>query len=427
MPTAPLPPSLYAATAIPAAPTPPLQGEHRVPVAIIGGGFTGLSTALHLAEQGVAATLIEAAEPGWGASGRNGGQVNPGLKPDPDTVEADWGPELGRRMVALSYAAPDRVFDLIRRHQITCEARQNGTLRAALRPAHAAAVRATAEQCLRRGMPVEFLDEAGIHALSGTRRYRGAMLDRRGGDLNPLSYARGLARAASQLGARIHGETPALSLGRDGDRWRVATPGGALLAEQVVLATNGYTGDLWPGLRQSLAPVFSSVVATAPLPEALHRDIFPLRGALYESGHITVYYRVDAGNRLLMGGRGPQSPIEGPGRIAYLTRYAEALWPALRGIGWTHGWNGQLAMTRDHYPHLHEPAPGLLAAYGYNGRGVAMATAMGGQLARRLLGTTPEALDMPVTPIRPMPLHRFWRLGVWAKVLEGRVRDRFGA
>ncbi|HWX50664.1 MAG TPA: FAD-binding oxidoreductase [Roseomonas sp.] len=426
MTPAPLPPSLYAETAVPAGDHPPLQGEHRTPVAIVGGGFTGLSAALHLAERGVAATLIEASEPGWGASGRNGGQVNPGLKWDPDQIEADFGPELGGRMIALSYAAPDLVFDIIRRHQITCEARQQGTLRAAIMPGNAAAAERTAEQCIRRGMPVEYLDRAAVAALTGTDRYAGAMLDRRGGDLNPLSYARGLARAAAQLGARVHGATPALSLAREGTLWRIATPQGSLLAEQVVLATNGYTGDLWPGLRRSLAPVFSSIAATAPLPEAVAQAILPLRGSVYESGNITVYYRLDQGNRLLMGGRGPQRPMQDTGPVQYLLRYAERLWPALKGATWTHGWNGQLAMTRDHYPHLHEPAPGLLAALGYNGRGVAMATAMGGQLARRLLGTPIEALDMPVQPIRPIPFHRFWRLGVAFTVAQGRLRDRFG-
>ncbi|ONG55762.1 oxidoreductase [Pseudoroseomonas deserti] len=421
-----LPPSLYAETAEPGLVFPPLQEELHVPVAIIGGGFTGLSTALHLAEQGVSAALIEAAEPGWGASGRNGGQVNPGLKPDPDQVVADHGEDLGERMLALSYGAPDALFDLVRRHQLRCEARQQGTLRAAIRPQNAAAAASTAEQCARRGMPVVYRDAAEVAGMTGTTRYAGALYDPRGGDVNPLSYARGLAKAASQLGARIFGGTPAVSLAREGSLWRVTTPQGALLAEQVVLGTNGYTGELWPGLRQSVAPVYSSIVASEPLPEEVAKAILPLRSAVYESGHITVYYRVDQGNRLLMGGRGPQRPIGNPDPVQYLVRYAETLWPALQGRRWTHGWNGQVAMTADHYPHLHEPAPGLLIGLGYNGRGVAMATAMGRQLSRRLMGTPQAAIDMPFSPVRPMPFHRFWKLGVAATVWQGRIRDRLG-
>lgn len=422
----PLPPSLYAETAIPAFPTPPFAGEASTDVAVVGAGFTGLSCALHLAEQGVAVTVLEAGEPGWGASGRNGGQVNPGLKPDPDAVERDFGPDLGGRMIRLSYGAPDAVFDIIRRHQIPCEARQEGTIRAAISPANMAGIRRTAEQCIRRGMPVEVLEAEGVAALTGTTRYAGALIDRRGGNLHPLSYARGLARAASQLGARVHGGTPVTALERDGEGWLLRSPGGVLRARQVVLATNGYTTDLWPGLRQSVVPVFSSIAATEPLAEEVVRQIMPLRASLYEVGNITVYYRVDVNNRLLMGGRGPQRAIRDPRPVQYLVDYAEKLWPALRGVRWTHGWNGQLAMTKDHYPHLHEPAPGLLAGLGYNGRGVAMGTATGRQLALRAMGTPAAALDLPVSSIRPIAFHRFWKLGVWAAVTQGRVKDALG-
>lgn len=421
-----LPPSLYAGTAIPAPPTPPLEGEARASVCIVGGGFTGLSAALHLAEAGTDVALLEAQEPGWGASGRNGGQVNPGLKPDPDEVERDFGPELGGRMLALSYGAPDAVFELIRRHQIACEARQEGTIRAAIGPASADAVARSAEQGARRGWPVTLATAAEAAAMTGTDRYAAAMVDARGGDVQPLSYARGLAQAALRQGVRIHGGSAVTALSRRGARWRAETARGAVEAEHVVLATNGYTDDLWPGLRRSVVPVFSSIAATAPLGEDVARRIMPRRASLYESGRITVYYRMDRAGRLLMGGRGPQCPIRDTGPIRYLTEYAARLWPELRGADWTHGWNGQLAMTPDHYPHLHEPAPGVIAALGYNGRGVAMATAMGAQIARRLLGAPAEALDMPLTSIRPIPFHGFWRLAVTARMWEGRLRDRLG-
>src|SRR5580698_5171798 len=172
----PLPRSLYADTARPAAATPPLDGDRSVSVAIVGGGFTGLSAALHLAEQGVDVAVLEAHEPGWGASGRNGGQVNPGLKPDPDQVEADFGPDLGARMVALSGNAPNVVFELIQRHQIACEALQSGTLRTAMHQRSLNDLRRTADQWMRRTGTVSLLDRDVVSGLTGTDRYLGALL-----------------------------------------------------------------------------------------------------------------------------------------------------------------------------------------------------------------------------------------------------------
>jgi glycine/D-amino acid oxidase-like deaminating enzyme len=422
----PLPPSLYAATARPAPPTPPLEGDAQADVLVIGAGFTGLSTALHLAERGVRVVVLDAAEPGWGASGRNGGQVNPGLKPDPDEVERDFGPDLGGRTVRFAWGAPETTFDLIRRWQIACDARQGGTLRAAYQPRHAEGLRRSAEQGMRRGFPVRLLDRDAARAATGHDRYLAIMLDASGGDLQPLDYARGLAGAAQRAGARIHGGTRVTALAREGGIWRATTPGGVVRADKVVLGTNGYTDDLWPGLRRSVVPVFSSIVATAPLAPGVADGIMPLRGSLYESGNITVYLRVDQAGRLLFGGRGPQRPIESEAPVRYLIRYAERLWPSLAGARWTHGWNGQLAMTKDHYPHIHEAAPGLYACLGYNGRGVALSTAMGGEIARLATGTPPRDIAMPVTPIRTIAFHGFWRLGVMAKVMEGRIRDRLG-
>jgi glycine/D-amino acid oxidase-like deaminating enzyme len=422
----PLPPSLYAETARPAPATPPLDGDAHVAVAVVGGGFTGLSTALHLAERGASVAVLEAHAPGWGASGRNGGQVNPGLKHDPDAIEAEFGPELGGRMVAMSGDAPNLVFDLIRRHQISCEALQSGTLRAAIREQSARAVAASAAQCARRGMPASLLDADAVAAATGTRRYRCAMLDARGGRVNPLGYARGLAQAAMQAGAAVHGATPVTRLQRNGATWQLATPGGTVHAEQVVLATNGYTDALWPGLARSIVPVYSAIAATEKLPPELAAAIMPAQSVLYEAETVTVYYRLDQSGRLLMGGRSPMREIGAPGELAYLIRYAQRLWPQLTSVRWTHGWSGQLAITPDHYPHLHEPAPGVIACLAYNGRGVAMATAMGAQLARRLMQGSAAVLDMPVTTLRQIPFHGLWRSAVAARLAYARIQALLG-
>jgi glycine/D-amino acid oxidase-like deaminating enzyme len=422
----PLPPSLYAETAPPPPATPPLAGDRRASVVVIGGGFTGLSAALHLAEKNVDVVLLEANEPGWGASGRNGGQVNPGLKHDPDTVQADFGPDLGARMVALSGSAPAFVFDLIQRHQIACAALQSGTLRSATTVRGANQVLASAEQWLRRDAPVTVLQRGDIARASGTGRYHAAMLDRRGGQLNPLSYARGLARAAMAQGAAVHGGTKVTQVRKAGASWQVETSSGTLTAEKLILATNGYTDGLWPGLRRSLVPLFSAIAATEPLPDTMVQAIMPSRFAVYEIGGITVYYRFDTDNRLLMGGRSVQRDVTAPDALHYLTRYASRLWPVLRDVRWTHGWSGRLAYTPDHYPHIHEPDAGVLICLGYNGRGVAMSSAMGPQLAHRALGGAAAEIDMPITSIKEIPFHRLWRSGVAARVAYGRIRDMLG-
>ena len=419
----PLPPSLYADTARPAVPTPPLDGDRRVSVAVIGGGFTGLSAALHLAEQGVDVAVLEAHEPGWGASGRNGGQVNPGLKHDPDEIEAHFGADLGRRMIELSWNAPNVVFDLVTRHQITCEARQSGTLRAAYTEATARDVRSSFEQGARRGMPVELMERARVGEATGTDRYLCALMDRRGGHINPLGFARGLAQAAIQAGAKVHGSTPVTGVSRNGSTWNVATPSGTVRADKLVVATNGYTDDLWPKLRRTIVPVYSGIVATEPIPEDIARAVFPARSSLYELGRVTVYYRLDASNRVLMGGRCRQRDVANPEQMRFLTRYTHRLWPQLRPFKFTHGWNGQLAVTMDHYPHIHEPAEGVLVCLGYNGRGVAMSTAMGPELARRVMGGKAAEINMPITDLKSIPLQGLWRTAVAARITYGRIRD----
>ena len=418
-------PNLYQDTQDPAPPAPPLEADVRADVAVVGGGITGLSTALHLARSGAAVVLLEAEELGFGASGRNGGQVNPGLKLDPDTVERDFGTDLGGRMNALAASAPALVFELVTRYGIACDARQNGTLRAAVHARHAAAIRRTCVQLERRGAPVELLEGDALVRATGTDRYACALLDRRGGDLNPLMYARGLARAAIEAGARVHSQSRARGMRRVDGGWRLDAGRATVTAKHVVLATNGYTDRLWPGLRRTVVPLFGAIAATAPLADAACRIILPDRPVLYESGNITVYYRIDSRHRLLIGGRGPMREIDTPAAIPHLTRYAAKLWPFLEGIEWTHAWGGRLAMTRDHYPHVHEPAPGVLICLGYNGRGVAMATAMGRSLADRMANPS-AAFDMPLTPLVPIPVHALWPVAVKAAILSGRLRDLFG-
>jgi len=404
--------------------TPPHDGA-TVETIVVGGGYTGLSTALHLAERGRSVALLEAREPGWGAAGRNGGQVNAGFKQEPDAVLREFGPQHGPRLVRLALDAPQRLFELIERLSIECQAMRCGTLRAAHSPRAVEPLRCAAEQWHRHGAVAEVWDAERMAAATGTRRYAGGLFDPRGGSVNPLALARGLAIAAQRAGAAIFSHTPALSLSREREQWHVRTPTAVMRADRVVIATQAYSDGLWPGLRRSLVPAFSSIVATEPLPAELAGVVMPGRQVVYESGRITAYFRRDHENRLLMGGRGIQRAAPALRDFRYLMRYAGQLWPGLRDVRWTHWWNGQLALSPDFYPRFHVPAPGLFILAGF-ARGVAQGVAFGAELAALASGGKASDFPLPASPIRRIPLHRLWRLGVSVGVLQGRILDRLG-
>jgi len=371
-------------------------------------------------------TLLETHEPGWGAAGRNGGQVNAGLKHEPDEIEHQLGSTYGARLVQLAGEAPARLFALIDRLGIDCEARREGTLRVAYQPRHVAALHNSVSQWRRRDTALEIWDAERVAARTGTRRYLAASFDPRGGSVNPLGLARGLAAAAISAGAVIHGESRAQRLERTGSGWRIATPGGAVHAQKVLLTTDGYSDDLWPGLRTSIVPVYSSIIASQPLPATLRASILPGGGVVYESGNLTTYYRLDREGRLLMGGRGGQRRLTERKDYEHLRRYALKLWPALDGIQWTHWWNGQFALTPDFYPRIHAPAENLLIGLGYSGRGVALGVALGAELAAAAAGAGLETLALPVTKVPHIPLHTLWRAGVTARVAYARLLDTLG-
>ena len=416
--------ALWSATANPHPACPPLTGATRAEVAIVGGGFTGLSCALHLAEAGLKPVLLESQTPGWGASGRNGGQVIPGLKEDPDAIEKRFGPELGGRMVALAGGAPDLVFDLIERHGIACDAVREGWIQ----PAHSdAALRLTerrVEQWGRRGAPTELLDRARTAELLGCEGYHGGLLDRRGGGLHPLNYALGLAKAARDQGTVLHGSSPAISLERQQSGYLLRTPAGELHAERVALCTNGYTTALLPELQRSVLPLRSLQVATAPLRETVLRSILPQGQVASDTRPLLSYFRLDGEGRFLIGGRGAERSAAIQERFRSLRATGVKLFPQIQASDWHYHWGGLVALTPDHYPHLHEPAPGLIACLGYNGRGVAMATAMGKTMAEKLRGLPDRDLGFPVTEVQPIPLHGLRKPAIAAAMAWQLLRER---
>jgi glycine/D-amino acid oxidase-like deaminating enzyme len=425
----PLEPALWSGTAPPAAPTPPLDGDTAADVCIIGGGYAGLAAALRLAERGLDAVAIEAHEPGWGGSGRNGGQVIPGFKYDPDEISGRYGAAAGAALTAFAGSTADVVFDLIDRHGMDVPHARNGWIQGAHTPEMAETVKCRAEQWSRLGARTEFLDHDAMARALGTPQYLAGWADRRGGAIQPLAYARGLAKAALAAGARIHGGTKAAAIRREGGGFAVSTAHGpAVRARKVVVATGGYTGDLIPGLRQTIIAPNSYIVATEPLGDNLARTILPGGEVTSDTRQLLLYFRRDHQNRFLLGGRGPFREPRDASDWAHLERVVAKLYPQLRGVGFTHRWCGRVALTRDFLPHLHEPEPGLLIDIGCMGRGIGLQTAMGRAMADYLATGDAAALPFALTPIAPLPLHALHKLYVsaiiaWYRLTDGGVKD----
>jgi glycine/D-amino acid oxidase-like deaminating enzyme len=416
--------SLWASTAPPGPPLVPLGADTVADVAIVGAGFTGLAAAITLADAGRGVVVLEAAQPGYGASGRNGGQVIPGLKDEPDELEARHGSEDGPRLVRTVAAGPDLVFDLIRRFAIDCDARRAGWIQ----PSHTEAtwrlVQRRAAQWQARQAPVRVLAAVEVAALTGSRLYNGGWLDERAGTVQPLAYVRGLARAATSLGVKVHTESPVVALEPEAGGWRARTPHGTVRARQVLIATNAYSGPLHDALRRSVVAVPSFQVATKPLSREWRQRILPGGHAVSDTYNLLRYYRLDAAGRLVVGARG----MYGRRTTAQLLRNHTAalgeIYPDLGPVEYEYCWNGYVAVTTDHVPHLHDLGQGLYAALGYNGRGVAMATMLGRLAAGLALGRAdPDGYFYPVTPLEPIPLHAFSRIGVRATIAYLRMKD----
>ncbi len=429
-----LPESLWAATAIAAPDYARAEGDRSCEIAIIGGGYTGLSAALHLAQAGRDVVVIEAAQPGWGASGRNGGQIIAGLRTNPEDLIATFGDDLGMRMIRRMGAAADVTFDLIARYGIECQARRSGWIYAA----HGVTpLRDVVEQRRRQwaalGVAMEALDREQLAARAGSdpEAYVGGLRDPRGGVLQPLSYARGLARAAMQEGAVILAGAPAMSLRREGEGWAIAVAGHTIRAAQVILASNAYTSvfadRLYRGLHRTVIPVTSFQMATPPLTGEAAARILPGGEGVTDSRRLLTYFRRDHTGRLVMGGRSPVEDWPSKADAGLLQAAVARTFPALGRPSIDYVWAGKVAITKDKMPHIHMPEAGLIYFIGCNGRGVALCAVMGALLAELALGKAPADLDYPVSAPDQFALHGLRRLGVFALSRYYRLLDRMEA
>ncbi len=406
--------TVWETTAPPAPATQPLQGSARCDVAVVGAGILGLAIALALAGRGASVVVLEAADIGSGASGRNGGLVVPSLpRIGPAQVRERLGDARGGRLLALVAGGADAVFATIRRHGIDCEAAQSGWLN----PAHAAslvpavAARVAAWQGVgARCLP---LDAAETRCRMGSERFHGALFDPTGGHLNPLAYTRGLARAASAAGAVIHTRSPVTAMRQTAGGWTLATPSGELTAARVMQCTNaqppGLPGAAGSAVRRSHVPLTVYQLATPVLPDAAHA-VLAGNEAFSDTRNNLLACRWTAGGRLVTGGMAAMQTGAVRRLPGTLARRLEAVFPALGPIRFEYVWRGAAALTGDFLPRLHQPAPGWLSATACNGRGIVLNTVLGGALADYLTTGDATALPLPVGPPAPIRLSRIARL-----------------
>ncbi|MDG0990066.1 MAG: FAD-binding oxidoreductase [Yoonia sp.] len=381
--------------------------DAHVDVAIVGGGFTGLSTALHCAEKGLSAHVLEAEHVGYGGSGRNVGLVNAALWLPPAKVREKLGKTYGPRFVERFGDGPRVVFDLIEQHQIRCEAIKTGTVHAAHAQSGFKDLQDRHAEWQRLGEPVDLIGRDEVENLIGSKAFYGGLLDHRAGTINPMGYCRGLARAALGAGADISTGVRVTKLDKDGDLWRVTTDQGQITAKNVVLGTNAYTDDLWPGLSNVFTMIHYLQFATTPMgPEAAH--ILPGKQGLWDTGQIMFNYRRDARDRLLIGTMGR---IIGNKDRGLTRRWAQKqiarVFPELGQVDFEEAWHGQIAMTPDHLPRVHQLDTGLWTAIGYNGRGITTGTLFGQSMAALLTGMNPADLPLPVTDLATAPRSKF--------------------
>ena len=377
---------------------PPLEGEQTADVAVVGAGLAGSSVALHLAELGVRVALIEAHVPGWGASGRNAGHVVPYR--DLDRAFAAL-PDRGEAFLELLREGGDIVYTLAEKHGIDCDAVQGGYLQAAHREPLVPAAERKADKWRKRGFAVRFVDRDEIAKLTGSEHFHGGTFAEHGGRVNPFRFTRGLVMAATRAGASVFAHSPVESVRSEGLRWRVATAGGSVLADRVVVCTNGYTTQLVPELARAWCPLVAFGLALKPLPDPIRASVIPSGASMsqFPTGfHPTV---VDEHGRiissLLPSPIRPQS--SGP-PLRWLQRWLHRVFPQTKGAALevdAH-WTGSMAWSPDELPRIFEVSPGLHALTCFSGEGNVIAPLLGRHLAEALARDRLEDLALPAQP-----------------------------
>jgi glycine/D-amino acid oxidase-like deaminating enzyme len=379
----------------------------QVDVAVIGGGYTGLSTARELARRGAAVAVFEAHTFGWGASSRNGGMVLTGLKAGVGKLVKRYGLQTARDLFRTSLDAIGYTERLVCDEGIACGFARCGHVELAYKPSHYEAYTHEAELLQRDfGHAVRLVPKAELHTEIGSDAYHGGLVDAVSAGLNPAKYATGLAAAADHAGAMLFDQIQVTHISREAGGFRVTTSHGIVNAREVVVATNGYTGKLTPFLRKRVIPIGSYIIATEPLPTGLAHELIPHGRMLFDSKNFLYYFRLSADNRVIFGGRAAFSP-ETPNTVResaeILRRGMIGVYPQLADAKIEYAWGGTLGFTFDLLPHAGRADDGAHYALGCGGHGVALLTYLGACLAQQLSGETVSnplfALPFPTAPL----------------------------
>ncbi len=420
------PPSWYAATATPCDPYPALQGDTKADVCVVGAGYTGLSAALHLAKAGRNVVLLEAQRVGFGASGRNGGQLGSGQRVEQDALEKMVGPDDARLLWTLGEDAKALVKGLIAEHRIECDLKPGVAWTASSKGDVRHLHRYAAHLDARYGYDqIETLDRDALQSVCPSPDYRGGILDMGAAHLHPLNLALGLARAAQAAGVRIF-EQSAVHYIEEGAKVTVQTDGGRVKADHLVLACNGYLGGLNRKVAARVMPINNFIAATEPLGDRI-KDVLPRDVAVADGRFVVNYFRLSRDGRLLFGG-GESYGYRFPRDIAGTVRAPmSVIFPHLKDVRIDYAWGGTLAITLKRLPYLARLSSNILSASGYSGHGVGTATHAGQLMARAIQGDSDGFDTMSRIPTSPFPGGAALRSPLLALAMSWySLRDRLG-
>ncbi len=420
------PDSYYAATAVGIADHPALKGSQRADVCVIGGGFTGLSAALNLAERGYDVVLLEAERVGWGASGRNGGLIGSGQRKDALELEELFGFEVSRALWQIAEDAKAEIRDRVERHDIDCDL-QYGQIEGVHKQSYVGSSAEYADALTERyDYPhARALSRDEVRSMVATDTFLEGLLDTQAMSIHPLNYTLGLARAARDAGVRIYEQSAVTGYTRT-DPATVSTAEGSVEARFIVLGCNGYLGKLERRVAGRIMPINNFMIATEPLGQAAARELIADRNCVHDTRFVVNYFRTSADHRLLFGG-GENYRRGFPRDIAAFVRpYMLELFPQLDGARIDYAWGGTLSVTVKRFPQVGRIEPNLFFAHGYSGHGVSIANMAGKIIAEAISGTAERFDAMASIKALPFPGGTLLRYpGMVLGMLYYSLKDRF--